>query len=200
MRALSSILEKAIAVYARLDAAYLETAKVYDFVCRGCEENCCRSRFFHYTAIEHIILYEGLIRLPAGRREEVARRALEYNLRSAGGPAGILCPLNHEDRCMLYDQRPMICRLHGVPYHLRLPDGRFQAGAGCAAFEGRRDPAIEARLDRTPLYRALAELEQAARSIPGWTGKRRMTIAEMILTPPETWGPLVSEDRFRSVP
>jgi Fe-S-cluster containining protein len=184
MQTLRSILEQLAHVYRRMDAAYEQTAQAYGFVCRGCEENCCRSRFFHHTLIEHLMLHDGLARLPSAQRDAVIQSAAAIcRADTAEQSVGRLCALNQAERCILYAWRPMICRLHGVPHRLQLPDGRFQTGPGCAAFERNRTAAITGQLDRTPLYQALAELEQAARRIAGWAGKRRMTIAEMIVTP-----------------
>ncbi len=183
MQTVSSDLSRLAQIYLRMDAAYHKTAQACGFVCNGCEENCCRSLFYHHTLIEHLMLQAGLDRLPSEARKEVIRRALEVHRQPATGAR--LCPLNAAGRCILYEYRPMICRLHGVPHRLHLPDGKVHVGPGCALCESSRNPDLAIRLDRTPFYKAMAELEQDTRRTTGWTGKRRrMTIAEMILVDP----------------
>ncbi len=182
MHTFSPILEQLADIYRLMDAAYQETAQAYGFVCNGCEDNCCRSRFYHHTIVEHLFLQAGLDRLTIERCREVTRRSRDIHRQ--GMPAGSLCPLNEAGRCLLYDFRPMICRLHGIPHRLLLPDGRVHDGPGCASCERLPQPEAERRLDRTPFYQAVAELEQEARRLAGWTGKRRMTIAEMVLSRP----------------
>ena len=50
-----------IEIYAAMDHAYSVIADQLGFVCSGCEENCCRSRFYHYTYLEYFYLLEGVI-------------------------------------------------------------------------------------------------------------------------------------------
>jgi len=45
---------------------------------------------------------------------ESPRKAKEAAIREYG-KQGILCPLNHESKCSLYDNRPIRCRLYNVP-------------------------------------------------------------------------------------
>jgi Fe-S-cluster containining protein len=92
-----------------------------------------------------------------------------------------MCPLNREGRCVLYAHRPMICRLHGIPHALRRPDGRVLTGPGCDDYAAQCGPVVKARLDRTPLYTAMAQVERELRQALGFEGKTKMTIAEMIL-------------------
>ena len=175
-------------LYAKMDRHYAEASAAYGFVCRGCEENCCRTRFYHHTGIERHYLRLGYVGLPTGRRSTIRERALAVCRRSAGaGPDNSLlspmCPLNFEGGCALYAHRPMICRLHGVPHQLQPPGRKAVHGPGCEAFYRRTGASREAiALDRTPLYAALAELERGFRAAAGTGRPMKMTLAQMILT------------------
>ena len=92
----------------------------------------------------------------------------------------IMCPLNEAGRCLLYNHRPMICRLHGVTHTMQLPDGRILSGPGCSEFKTLcrvKEPPV---LDRSPHYQAMAALEQALRKELGLNRKIKMTVAQMI--------------------
>jgi hypothetical protein len=95
----ASFLERLQQVYAAMDAAYDQAAAAYGFVCHGCEESCCRTRFHHHTLIEYLYLREGFRLLPVERQAEirgsaaaVAQRHLE-DLQS-GADSKPMCPLN----------------------------------------------------------------------------------------------------------
>jgi Fe-S-cluster containining protein len=170
-----------------MDAAYAQAATACGFICSGCENSCCRTRFHHHTLLEFLYLREGFNRLPVAWQEGIlsdARAVVAQHEQAvvAGAAPGAMCPLNAEGRCRLYDYRPMICRLHGIPHELHAPGRPVQAGPGCEEFQrrgGRREDCI--RLDRTPLYTALAQLETECRQALGMRRKIRMTIAEILL-------------------
>ena len=172
-------------LYAQMDQAYTLVARQTGFQCRGCGENCCRSLFFHHTWLEYLYLENGLRLLAPDRRKGIERRAAEVRdgtakALAAGAQPRLMCPLNEDGRCLLYDYRPMICRLHGVAHRMRLPDGRMLKGPGCADFEERKAGREDGVLDRTPLYQAMAALEQALRLELGLNQKIKMTVAQMI--------------------
>ena len=162
-------------LYDEMDRAYAAVAGRYGFFCRGCDDNCCRSRFYHHTVAEYLYIGEGFRGLSDDVRAEVGRRA-------AGSVPGELCPANDGVRCRIYAHRPMICRLHGVAHEARRPDGRVLTGPGCDQFEetvGGRDLG---GLDRTPFYRELARLEGELRAEMGLSSRPRLTVAEIIQT------------------
>jgi Fe-S-cluster containining protein len=182
----ASLLERLQRVLHDMDAAYERAAAAHGFVCSGCENSCCRTRFHHHTLLEYLYLRDGFSRLPAGWRECIranaaAVAAQQKQAAVLGADARLMCPLNAEGRCLLYAHRPMICRLHGIPHELR-PAGRTaQQSPGCEEFHrrcGRQDRPL---LDRTPLYTELARLEAECRRALGLRRKIRMTIAEMLL-------------------
>lgn len=189
---------KMAALYKRMADGYSEAADSMGLTCEGCTDNCCYSFFQHHTYIEWAYLWEGLNQLPQGQRDEFIRRSEEYVQQAQialqkGEKPHIMCPLNMEDgRCGLYRHRLMICRMHGVPNLMTRPDGRSVTFPGCwrcqeiteeLEAEGKQVPMV----DRTPLYKGLAQLEMAfvgrnLRALP----KVDHTIAEMIVLGPPT--------------
>lgn len=177
---------RVIALFQQMDRAYSDTARNLGFVCNGCKDNCCMTRFFHHTLLEYLFLKDGLGGLAPEVLVEVRSRARSVVKQTAameGGddPVKIMCPLNEAGRCMLYAHRPMICRLHGIAHMLRRPDGQVRTGPGCDDFYAQCGPSPDLELDRTPLYVAMAKMEQELRQVLGFNGKIRMTIAEMVI-------------------
>lgn len=186
---LNQNLSKKIAdLYQRMEEAYDKVAEELGFSCEGCPDNCCDSFFLHHTYIEWAYLREGLEQLPAGKIEEIRQRASRYILESEralakGERPQIMCPLNDEGLCSLYKHRLMICRMHGVPAAMTLPDGRKMEFPGCFRCQEQVGENEEVpRVERTGLYRELVMLES------DFIGNKRhmmpkvkMTIAEMIV-------------------
>jgi hypothetical protein len=169
-----------------MDQAYDAAARRSGFVCNGCRDNCCLTRFYHHTLVEYLHIKSGLDQLEARALVGVKERAVavvEQMSQMAPGAASIrvMCPLNIAGRCMLYAYRPMICRLHGISHLLRRPDGRLQTGPGCEDFHARCGASTQTRLDRTPLYVAMATLERQLRKETGFDRRIKMTIAQIIL-------------------
>lgn len=173
-------------LYAEMDAAYGAAASGYGFDCRGCDDNCCGTRFYHHTLIEVAGLLSGYRELPETQREALAARAIDYGRalqtsEERNRPLERLCPLNVDTRCLLYRQRPMICRLHGIPHTMRHPTRGVITGTGCHLCEALPRSSPGQPLDRTPLYSAMAQLEQSLRRVSGVASSVRLTIAQMIL-------------------
>jgi hypothetical protein len=76
----------------------------------------------------------------------------------------------------------MICRLHGLPFEMQRPDGLIDEGPGCERFEKERirQGLPCRRIDRTPFYRDLANLEKNIRQAVQYPHRFKMTIAEML--------------------
>jgi hypothetical protein len=178
-------------LYSDMEKAYEEAALSLDFSCAGCPDNCCDSYFTHHTYIEWSYLWQGLAAMPtaalAACRQRAAAAEQESQLLLARGEKPrIMCPLNEQGLCIIYPYRLMICRLHGTPAALTLPDGRRLRFPGC--FRCQKIVANRAEtphLDRTMLLQRLAHLERAL------LGARRpllpkvkMTLAGMILHGP----------------
>jgi Fe-S-cluster containining protein len=172
---------------ARMDQAYRQTAGAAGFECRGCLQNCCRTLFFHHTLTELLYLKAGLAGLSAEVHNRIRERAAGAVDRMRGTEqaqqpsAGTMCPLNEQDRCMLYAHRPMICRLHGLPHRLQRPDGKVLSGPGCDDFYRQCGSASSVALDRTPHYTAMAGLEKALRQKWDFGARIKMTVARMVV-------------------
>jgi Fe-S-cluster containining protein len=169
-------------LYARMDEVYDRAASCYGFVCQGCEDNCCRTRFHHHTLVEYAALRDGFEGLAASEQAPILRRAEAWRAEHAGGgDTRPLCPLNNEERCVLYAQRPMICRLHGIPHELRRPGQPAQRSPGCGDFSRRCGHMPYHTFDRTPLYVELAQLESEFQQALGVRRPFKHTISEMLL-------------------
>lgn len=173
-------------LYSKMDTSYTAAAVSYDFECTGCEDNCCLTRFHHHTLVEVAGLFSGYLKLTEDQRLSVIRRAREYceilnSDKGQQGPLRRLCPLNQATQCLLYQKRPMICRLHGVPHVMRHPGRGLITGTGCHIFEDTCEPVNGHPLDRTPLYRDMAQLEKSLRHATGIDTPVRLTVAQMIV-------------------
>jgi len=184
---IDDVLAQLASLYVRMDRAYAECADAIGLDCEGCPDSCCQTHFHHRTIVERLYLWRGLDALPSEVRSTLFDRARRYRTDVGQGQAGEDvaprdCPLLEAGRCLLYEFRPMICRLHGVPWVLRRGRlaGEVQPGceqAGRLLRKGETPPV----LDRTTLYHELALLEQTARRLTGWTERLETTVADMIV-------------------
>jgi Fe-S-cluster containining protein len=173
-------------IFTGMDQKYDQAATHYKFLCTGCEDNCCRTRFHHHTYLEFLYIRAGFEKLePTGRHaiqakaEAVCR--LTAQAQKKGAAVRLMCPLNDAGLCRLYPYRPMICRLHGIPYELQTPGRSVSCGPGCGAFDEQCSGRPYFKFDRTPFYFEMAELESEFKQTIGLTGRIKLTIAEMIL-------------------
>lgn len=176
-------LDRLSAIFRKMDERYEKTAATYGFVCSGCKNSCCRTRFYHHTLIEYFYLMRGLKSLNSTDRTMIHSRALDVNSqwKTHSAPAPVtMCPLNEAERCRLYTHRPMICRLHGLPHELNHPIKGRAIGPGCHEFVIQCGKRTYTPFDRTPLYRELAELEKKFQQETRLNFKIKMTIAEML--------------------
>lgn len=174
-------------IFMAMDRAYDRAADRYGFICRGCEDNCCRTRFFHHTFLEYFYLYEGFQRLEPDQADRVIENAgsVIRAMSRAGQTGGVfrkMCPLNHDGRCLIYVHRPMICRMHGVPHELQKPGQEKQLGAGCGYFMERFGTENYAPFDRTPFYIKMAGLESELKKTLMIPDRIKMTVAQMVGT------------------
>ena len=174
-------------IFASMDKAYREAANYYHFHCKGCENSCCFTRFYHYTLLEYFFILEGYQRLSRQQQVAIEQRAREVCRKTSaadknGAPVRLMCPLNADGWCLTYDFRPMICRMHGIPHELIGPDGSVMQGRGCEAFYQQCSQKAPLVFDRTPFYANMANLERELRQAVGTTQKIKMTIAQMIVS------------------
>ncbi len=173
-------------LYARMDQRYDEIADTYGFQCSGCADNCCLTRFFHHTLVEFLFLRKGFADLDEHVRGEVSHQASDVNekilqVESGGQVPRVMCPLNRKGLCILYEYRPMICRLHGIPHEFLHPVRDKIIGSGCHEFEAQCGQKKYLAFNRTPFYREMARLEQCVRGVAGINEKFKKTVAQMLV-------------------
>ncbi|NWH03733.1 YkgJ family cysteine cluster protein [Desulfobacter latus] len=177
-----------IQLYQDMDNAWNQVAQQYGFQCNGCTDNCCLSLFFHHTHAEASFLEFGLQTLPRKDQMQVLALSRDYCRQTFSGPANnhsrpasqkIPCPLLKKNMCSLYNFRPMICRLHGLPHELHKPGFNVIKGPGCDA--GKFDGHEYIPFDRTPFYKQMAIIEMNFRQLTGKTGKIKKTIAQIFV-------------------
>jgi len=174
-------------IYTAMDRRYQAAADYYGFHCTGCEDNCCFTRFYHYTLLEYLYILEGLNNLDGEKRAQIKRRALEVcretdRADAEGVPMRLMCPLCVDSICLLYVYRPMICRLHGIPHELHRPGVGLLQASGCDVFTRQFRGKQHFKFDRTPFYLEMAGLEKELRQALGMPIKIKMTVAQMIKT------------------
>ncbi len=183
---IGKFLEQLYGVYSEIDAAYDESAQYYNFSCEGCEQNCCDTVFYHYTLIEFFGLLDGFDALPEDIQARSLQRAREYvkelnRFRGKEQNVKILCPLNYDGLCAVYEHRPLICRVHGLPGSFRHPSKGLKTFTGCRRFEETNKMERTNAIDRTAFYTRIATLESQVRREMDYLMKFQKTIAEMLL-------------------
>jgi len=183
-----TLVRRLAALYGKMAQAYAKAAPK-DFTCESCGQNCCVSHFQHHTYLEWHYLWEGLNALPEAKRAEYQERARDNVARARaamerGEVPAVMCPVNEDGKCGLYEQRMMICRMYGVP-NILVGRAGLRQFPGCPKCMELTQGGEYDRIDRTLLYRELAQLEME------YLGSRRnqvpkvdMTLAEMILAGP----------------
>lgn len=179
------LLNSLATLYHDMDKAWHQVADAYAFQCNGCEDNCCRSLFFHHTHIEKAYLLFGFDELDENTQKNILGRAAEYCRRvfsdeSPRRGLKLMCPVNADGSCRLYRFRPMICRLHGLPHEVRQPGRPIVTGQGCAA--GGFENLLYRTFDRTPYYQRMAILEADFRRLYRKTKRVKETIAQMLVS------------------
>ncbi|MEJ2657978.1 MAG: hypothetical protein P8012_12420 [Desulfobacterales bacterium] len=172
-------------LYSAMDRRYREAADYYGFQCTGCEDNCCYTRFYHYTLLEYLFIIKGYYLLDAEKQDEVKGRALKVcreteKADEKGESLRWMCPVNFDGRCLLYAYRPMICRLHGIPHELTSPGRGVLRASGCDRFTRTCHGKTYYKFDRTPFYAEMAALEKELRQSADGTQKIKLTVAQMI--------------------
>lgn len=183
-------------IYDKLQQEYERVAQALNFSCTGCPDNCCDSYFQHHTYAEWAHLWLGLRRLEPEQQQALIARARGYLERceqalAAGQRPQVMCPLNDNGRCLVYSNRLLVCRTHGVPASLTLPDGRKYPFPGCFYCQqrvaSREKGQVPAPVDRTPLLKKLALLEkELLEAHHHLLPKIKITLAEMLVQGPPT--------------
>ncbi len=182
---LAPSLDALFTIYEAMDRAYGLAAEHYGFKCAGCDDNCCYTRFYHYTYIEYVYLLKGYRLLDGPKSAAVRKNALKIIEKNTATDkkkmvGRLICPLNFDGQCILYAYRPMICRLHGIPHEFQTPNQTVIHAPGCDAFTQQHGDTGYFKFDRTPFYTKMARLESDLKQAMGVGNKLKMTIAEMI--------------------
>ncbi len=178
----ATFLRRLETLYEKMDADYHRVAAQYGFVCAGCADTCCRTRFYHHTHVEYLYLKKTFAGLEKTLRQTLINRAGQtQRLISQDSLSRPICPVNDEGKCLLYAARPMICRLHGIPHELRHPGRGVSFAPGCGEFDRQCKTGSYIPFDRTPLYMELARIENDMKAALGQTEKLRLTVAEMLI-------------------
>ncbi|MES0335293.1 MAG: YkgJ family cysteine cluster protein [Candidatus Magnetobacterium sp. LHC-1] len=188
---LTPFIDKLGEIYQEIDGQYAHMQGVYNgFGCDGCDDNCCTTVFYHYTLIEEYYLFRGLAEITDQQLvEAVLQNAETYRLQVARRPHDshmlrLMCPVNHQGRCIVYEHRPLICRIHGVAAVLHSPTKGRQQWDGCQQFVQQYGEDVKTKgqlLDRTPFYSRIATLEKQLREELVYVQKVKKTIADMIV-------------------
>jgi len=177
-------LDRLSEVFRAIDAAYNTALQHYNFKCDGCADNCCATKFHHHTVIEELFLAEGLKKFDRDKLGAVISRARNVAEAHNSSPEDvrIMCPLNENGLCIVYEHRPMICRIHGVPYEL-FRNFKMEYGEGCYRFIAEKETAPKGhRINRTNFYLEIAQLERQVREKLNFSGRYKKTTAEMVLS------------------
>ena len=183
----SDYFDKLRRIFADMDRQYSQAAAHYGFQCRGCEDNCCLTHFYHHTYLEFMLIRQGFSGLDDADRSRIRTTAEAVcsqvaQARNNDTAVRVMCPLNDAGMCSLYAFRPMICRLHGIPHELQKPGRAVVYGPGCEAFDERCSGRPYFKFDRTPFYFAMAGLEKEFKQAAGLRGALKLTVAEIIIS------------------
>jgi hypothetical protein len=139
---------------------------------RGCD-SCCRH--LSLSVVEGAALATALKSLTAGRVRSLRQRA------QAALPDGP-CPLLENGACILYADRPIICRTHGLPI-LIVEEGRPRLDYCPRNFNSADALSGDAVIDLEKLNTILAAVNELfIAQFPGEVaGKDRLSIAEALL-------------------
>jgi uncharacterized protein len=107
------------ALAARFSARYAK-----HLVCRAGCSGCCHHHLSVF-AVEAAAIRRAIEAMPAALRGRVEAQARETDVREARGEP-VACPLLVDDRCAIYESRPLICRTQGLPLLLEADDGELE--------------------------------------------------------------------------
>jgi uncharacterized protein len=165
------------ALTAKVDGFFARVAARHpdDLQCgSGCAD-CCHTRLT-VTAVEAAAIADHVAALAPAARAELAALA-GRPVRSP--PARVRCAaLDDDDRCRIYDARPIVCRSHGAPIRL----GRdvtachrnFTARGPAAA-----DP--DCVIDQTTLSALVLAVDREHRAAAGAPGSDREDLAALLV-------------------
>ncbi len=174
-------------LYERIDSAYAAAAEAIDLTCEGCDGvMCCTVDLTVHTFVEMTYLRQGFDALDPLLQSKILAKSRRMVSAKQQAPNGddyrkAVCALNFDGACILYEYRPMICRLAGIPHFFTKPNGSKLESGGCKRFaESNSGKVSGAILDRTEFYRQMAAMEIEAVMARGERTKK-LTVAEILV-------------------
>ncbi len=188
-----SLIPRLSTLYELIDAEYQAVSQRTGFSCEGCDGvKCCTVDVTLHTLVEMLYLRRGFNTLDTSEQLEILGRCRAMIKAKEDDPFGdayrnAVCALNFDGRCVLYQFRPMICRLAGIRHFILRPDGKSTESSGCFRYEREvlgspgegQETDRELKIDRTAFYRSMAELEMEVVRVRGRRTKTR-TVAETL--------------------
>lgn len=177
------LIESVDLLTARLSSRYAE-----HLVCRSGCSGCCHHHLSVF-AVEAATVGAAIEALPEPLRvqlNEQARKTLELEARGESA----ICPMLVDDRCSVYESRPMICRTQGLPLLIEAEDGEAEVDFCPLNFTDENaiadlDQDYLVPLDDLNLKLALVNLQHCReRGIADEASGQRMPMAEIILESP----------------
>ncbi|MBI1765733.1 MAG: YkgJ family cysteine cluster protein [Acidobacteria bacterium] len=106
-----------------VDALTTQLAQRYaaHLACRAGCSGCCQHHLSVFP-VEAACIAATLDELPPDLRTRIEQQAAEVNQREARGEP-VACPLLVNERCAIYESRPLICRTQGLPLLFEAEDG-----------------------------------------------------------------------------
>jgi len=153
-------------LYRDIDASYVAAASSVAFTCAECDGmKCCTVDVTLHTFAEMLYLRRGFDTLDTSGQLAVLGRCRSIIKAKEDDPFGevyrnSVCALNFDGLCSLYQFRPMICRLAGIPHFIVRPDTTVIESGGCLRYESEILPTLpNVKIDRSGFYRSMAEIE-----------------------------------------
>ncbi|MDX2044292.1 MAG: YkgJ family cysteine cluster protein [Acidobacteriota bacterium] len=154
-------------------------------VCRSGCSGCCHHHLsvFAVEATAVRVAFDALPELFRARLEEQARAVLE----SEAHEEPLACPMLMDDRCAIYESRPLICRTQGLPLLMEAEDGEAEVDFCPLNFTGENavddlDEAHLVPLDDLNLKLALVNLQHCReQGISDEVSGQRLPMANIIL-------------------
>ena len=170
-------------------AARLSSRYAQHLVCRSGCSGCCHHHLSVF-AIEAAGVREAIEALPDETRVVIEGQARNVIAQEAEGQP-VACPLLVEDRCSIYELRPLICRTQGLPLLLEADDGEqevdfcplnFTAHDAVEDLAQNLDAAHLVPLDDLNLTLALINLQYCRQQgFPDESSGQRRQMADIIL-------------------
>ena len=135
---------------------------------KGCSACCVHIAIFPVEAVNMAI---ALNKLPGNNIELIRKKALITGNND-------YCPLLHENICMLYEARPIICRTHGFPV-LFLQNGMYQVDVCHLNFKNNITLPKDAYINLDHLNKTLSIINRLfIANNPNLTASEHITVAD----------------------